>query len=77
MILLRFFKLIKVSAGPVCSICTTVLTAAQGLLEQNKTEVNSNFFYNNFKCLELNTKALTIQGSNSFINRKRTLRQTR
>jgi hypothetical protein len=29
----------SVSAGPVCSICTTVLTAAQGLLEQNKTEV--------------------------------------
>jgi saposin len=28
----------KISAGPVCSICTTVLTAAQGLLEQNKTE---------------------------------------
>ena len=29
----------ELEGGPVCSICTVVLSAAQNLLEQNKTEV--------------------------------------
>lgn len=35
----------KAKAGPVCEICTVVLSAAQNLLEQNKTEVKKTLFF--------------------------------
>lgn len=43
------YLLKDLKSGTICQICTVVMSAAQNLLEQNKTEVNlRKFEFSNF-----------------------------